>query len=146
MTTKDSCWVLGDRYTFHLVSPALSVVEVESAEGHGPPPHIHGSEDETLFVLSGRLEVTKDDERFVAETGDFVLFPKGTLHTFRTVSAEGSRILVTLTPGKFAKLFKKIGVQSEAEAQDPAILEKSIQDLLLLADRYSLRIPPPPVI
>ena len=49
---------------------------------HGPPPHIHESEDDSFYVLEGELTFTVEGKDLVAEAGTFVLVPPGLEHTF----------------------------------------------------------------
>ena len=140
MQQREQYWVLRDLYTFHLSTPELAIIEVESAEHHGPPPHAHSREDESFYVLSGRLQVLKGAEQLEVGEGDFVHFPKGVPHTFRTISPEGSRILVTLSPGSFAELFREIGVRDAQVAQNGDVLNLARTQLIAAAERYGLQV------
>jgi quercetin dioxygenase-like cupin family protein len=142
MNARQKYWVLGSRYKFLLSSPSLSVLESESWEGQGPPPHIHELEDESFYVLEGRLEVLKGDEILSAQQGDFVNIPKGVLHTFKTVSSY-ARALVTISPGGFEELFRLIGHPAGDEPADPNDIGAAAQKLMELAPRFRLIIPPP---
>jgi quercetin dioxygenase-like cupin family protein len=143
MQQSEVYWVLGDRYTFHQTTPSLAVIEIESAEGYGPPPHIHEREDESFYVLDGSLDVMVGDKQFRAERGAFVHVPKGTLHTYKTVSSNASRMLVFITPGGFEKLFREIGTPAGAKSAAPGNFSEAVAKLLLLAPNYHLIIPPP---
>lgn len=48
--------------------------------GQGNPRHRHPNCDEILHVLSGRIEHTLGDERFVLEAGDTISIPQGVWH------------------------------------------------------------------
>lgn len=61
----------------------MSVIEIESAEGHGPPPHIHAKEEESFYILEGLYEVTIGQTRVSAGPGAFVLVPAGVMHTYQ---------------------------------------------------------------
>lgn len=144
MNAPDQLWVLGDLYTFHLSTPELAVIEITISFENGPPLHSHRDEEETLYILSGTLDVEIEGRKFAAATGDFVHFPKRCLHTFRAVSQGGARVLVTISPGLFAQMFSEIGVKNAEEAADPVRHQQAIEKLLALSDRFGLYIPPPP--
>ena len=140
MEPQESLWVLGDRYTFLLSTPAIAIIEIESGYQHGPPLHSHQQEIETLYVLEGELEVHRAGEALTVRKGAFLHFPKGMLHTFRTLSPEGSRILVTIHPGTLAQLFREIGTTDQGKVADGNFLAQSQRKLLDLSEHYGLRI------
>ena len=143
MNKPDRLWVLGDLYTFHLSTPELAVIEIEVAYQNGPPLHSHRSEEESVYDLSGAVEVTVNKEGCNKTTGGFVHFPKDVLHTFRAISPGGARILVTITPGTFSQLFREIGVSSAEEATNPTLTQAAVAKLMALSDMFGLHIPPP---
>lgn len=53
---------------------------------------VHNS-NELVTVAEGRLEVTIDGERMVAEPGDEVFIPRGTLHSVRNIHSDTTRWL-----------------------------------------------------
>ena len=116
---------------------------MESKGEQGPPLHSHAHEDESFYVLSGQLEVTCDGSTRTAARGDFVHIPRGTFHTFRNTVTEGSRLLVILTPGNFAHLFREIGTSDVHDARDPLFLQQAQEKLLALSGAYGLTIAPP---
>ncbi len=60
----------------------FALVEYKGKPGNEPPPHLHEWEDEFYHVLEGRAEFHCDEQRFVAEAGDYVFIPQGSPHTF----------------------------------------------------------------
>ena len=44
-------WVLGDKYQILHLAEQSAVIEVFSSEGHGPPPHRHHRESESMYVV-----------------------------------------------------------------------------------------------
>ena len=57
-------------------SPAI----VPPAGGH--LPHVHGREEEGVFILEGEITFTVNGERAVAQAGMFANMPVGTPHSF----------------------------------------------------------------
>jgi quercetin 2,3-dioxygenase len=80
----------------------------------GPPTHVHQTEDEFFYVVSGEFKV-KLGERVLNAPAQSVLFvPRGTAHTFENVGTEPGVLLVGVTPGGFEKMFEeRQGVDAE---------------------------------
>ena len=83
----------------------LGLVETEIPAGHSTPLHVHRREDEAFYVLSGTVDFVCGDQRFRAESGAFVLLPRGIPHTFLGVSQQPSHVLVLLLPGGLEDAF-----------------------------------------
>jgi quercetin dioxygenase-like cupin family protein len=109
--TGPSFWGPGDRYTF-LVTGAESggayfAMEAFVPPGGGPPPHVHTREDETFYVLEGRIQFLLGDRCVVAGPGDFVSVPRGTVHCFTNGGAETARMILTFTPAGIEGFFEE---------------------------------------
>jgi quercetin dioxygenase-like cupin family protein len=78
-----------------------SLVESEAWEGNMPPLHVHHEEDETFYVLAGRLSLHTPDGTVELGPGDAALGPRGIPHTYR-VESETARWLVATNGGGFA--------------------------------------------
>ena len=92
-----SIWVIGDRYTIKCdgndTSGAFALIEAVVPPGNGPPPHIHGREDEAFYVLEGLYTFyTDSDPAEGIGPGTFVFIPPGAVHGFRT-GPDGGRLL-----------------------------------------------------
>src|SRR5260370_17268677 len=79
--------VLGDRVTYKAVGRdtggRYGLVEVTAPAGApGPPPHVHESEEEAIYVVEGEMEVQIGERTLQARAGTFALVPRGTVHTF----------------------------------------------------------------
>jgi mannose-6-phosphate isomerase-like protein (cupin superfamily) len=81
---------------------SLSVIET-TIEG-GPPRHMHTREDESFYVLDGRLVVECGGERFDAAAGAFVFLPRNVPHAFRTVGGPATALVIA-TPGGLDEYF-----------------------------------------
>ncbi len=80
----------------------------------GPPTHIHQSEDEFFYVVSGDFRVKLGDRIANAPPRSVIFVPRGTAHTFENVGTEPGVLLVGVTPGGFEGMFKeRQGVDSE---------------------------------
>jgi quercetin dioxygenase-like cupin family protein len=83
---------------------ALGVVETVIPAGHGPPLHVHRNEDEGFYVLSGRIEILRGEDRFEAVPGTFVFLPRDVPHTFRGI--DEARILGIVMPAGLEEAFE----------------------------------------
>ena len=120
-TRQDAFWWQGSLMTIKAraedTGGALGLVEAVFYEGFGPPLHVHGREDEALYVLEGRIRFRQGDDEFVAGPGTWVWGPRGVPHAFK-VEAELARALVVVTPGGFERMFEEGGV-AVAESTEP---------------------------
>ncbi|MGZ4596979.1 MAG: cupin domain-containing protein [Actinomycetes bacterium] len=66
--------------------------------GRRPPAHRHSNCSEGFFVLEGTIAVELDGESLGADAGDFVLAPRGTLHTFGNAGTALARLLIVHAP------------------------------------------------
>jgi quercetin dioxygenase-like cupin family protein len=83
-----SFWLLGELYTTKALGEdtdgAFAFVEGTTPPQAGPPPHVHGREDETFWVLEGELEFMVGGGTVRAPAGSFVHAPRGIPHTTKT--------------------------------------------------------------
>ena len=57
--------------------------------------HVHSSEDECVYILSGEATVTIDDHNYKVSAGDFIGYPAGGLpHTMKNTGSEVLRCIV----------------------------------------------------
>ena len=60
--------------------------------------HLHRSDDEAWFVLSGRLGFRVGDEEWEVPAGESILVSRGTPHSFWNAVSEPTRYLLVMTP------------------------------------------------
>jgi quercetin dioxygenase-like cupin family protein len=127
--------VLGNPYTYKATKEetggAYALIE-NTVISDGPPPHIHETEEEAFYLLEGELKILLGDRTFTAKPGDFVLVPRGIVHTFSRAGTESAKMLVIISPAGFEKFFEEIA--------GPPDLEK----VMALAPKYNLKIVGPP--
>ena len=81
----------------------------------GPATHIHQTEDEFFYVVSGEFKVKLGDRIMSAPAQSVMFVPRGTAHAFQNVGTEPGVLLVGVTPGGFEKIFQeRQGVDAEA--------------------------------
>jgi quercetin dioxygenase-like cupin family protein len=115
--TAEQLWFLDTLVTIRLAhgagSDGMSVIESVAPFGDSPPLHVHHTEDELFQVLEGELQLRVADELIAAPAGSILLAPKGVPHTYRVVSPEGARWLVTTTAGDFEAMVRAVSRPAE---------------------------------
>ena len=114
-------WGPGDLYTFLVTGEqsggAYFAMEALVPPGGGPPPHIHRNEDETFYVLNGRVTFRLGDETILAGPGDFVHVPRGNVHCVHNGADETARLILTFTPAGIEHFFE----ETLQRAHDPGM-------------------------
>jgi quercetin dioxygenase-like cupin family protein len=82
----------------------FALIEARARQGMEPGPHIHSNEDESIYLLSGRIWFKVGQEEYEAGPGDLVFMPRGVQHQFRLLS-ESIHVLILITPGGFEDYF-----------------------------------------
>jgi quercetin 2,3-dioxygenase len=93
---------------------ALGLFRQTIAPRNGPPAHIHRTEDEFFYVVSGEFSFRLGDRIVSAPAQSIVFVPRGTVHTFENVGTEPGVLLVGVTPGGLEMMFaERQGVDAE---------------------------------
>lgn len=141
----ESLWVVGDTYTFKATTEntggSLALWEAVVPPQAGPPPHTNG-EDESFYVLEGKLEILDGERTFVAGTGSFVFVPKGTVHRFKNIGTEPAKMLIICIPSGIEKYFKEVGKPAREGEISPPPTKQEIETLIALAPKYGYEILP----
>lgn len=91
------------------VGGSVSLVEHSLEPGLlGAPPHRHSREDETSYVLQGRLTVQVGEETVTAGPGEVIVKPRGIFHAFWNAGDEPVRFLEVISPGGFEDYFAEL--------------------------------------
>jgi quercetin dioxygenase-like cupin family protein len=138
-----SYWGPGDRYTFLVTGEesggAYFAMEAYVPPGGGPPPHVHTREDETFYVLEGKLQFLLGDRCVVAGPGDFVSVPRGTVHCFTNGGTERAQMILTFTPAGIEGFFEESLETASNGADDvPGNLEEVAARYAEAAPRYGM--------
>jgi quercetin dioxygenase-like cupin family protein len=120
-----SLWVVGDTYTIKATGDstngAFALIEASVPPGGGPPPHVHGREDEAFYLLDGELEVLTGQSTTSAYAGDFVYLPRGIVHGFTNPGVIPARMLILTAPAGFERFFAEAGVPARPGEQAPPL-------------------------
>jgi mannose-6-phosphate isomerase-like protein (cupin superfamily) len=98
---------------------AFGLVESWVPAGSSPPLHVHRREEESFWVLEGRLRFRCGDREFPAGPGSFVFLPRDVPHTFVVEGDEDARLLTLLTPGGGEGFFLDAGRTPEGPELPP---------------------------
>jgi quercetin dioxygenase-like cupin family protein len=142
MQVSDSVNWLDTSYKLLLTAKAsagrLGAFESTAPAGSGPPRHIHHSEDETFYILSGKVDFWVEGETFTRGPGEMAFVPRGVNHTFQVHSDGPSRHLVILSPGGFEEFFPQMAAGQYAIPDD-------MERITAIAERYNLSFTGPPL-
>lgn len=141
-------WAMGVLVTVKLKAAdtggAYSVFEDYIPPGAGPVPHTHTKEDETIFVLEGKLRAWLGGKQYDVKVGDFVHMPRGVRHYFKNVTDEPTRLLLTYTPGGFEQWFLDIGKAATPGSKvSPEITADDIKKAVAQAQKYGVQFSKP---
>ena len=113
----DARWFSGHSLTWIRASAdgtegRLSLVEHLVPPGSASPWHVHHTEDESFYVVSGRLSVIVDGQPPASlGPGGFAFGPRGVPHAFRVEGSDVARLLLMASGPEFAAFIR--------EASDP---------------------------
>ena len=80
----------------HHLLVLLSTIEPGTVSG--PTPYAHDADEECIFILEGRLEVTVDAERYELGPGDALTLSSRHPHAWRSVGDVPVRAIWAITP------------------------------------------------
>lgn len=93
----------------HDTEASTAVMELHvPAKTFGAPPHIHTKEDEYFYVLEGEVKFLERDKTVLAKKDTLLVMPRGHLHGFWNKSERDARLLLIVSPGKFASFFDEV--------------------------------------
>lgn len=87
---------------------AFSICETTAQPGRLIPPHLHETEDEYSYVLEGRIGVLIGDQEHIAETGSWVIKPRGIPHTYWNPGPDPARLIEIIAPAGFEGFFREL--------------------------------------
>lgn len=96
---------------------ALAALEAVAPAGEGPPLHLHGREDETVYILDGDFRWKLGDELSTRGPGSFVFIPRGLPHTWQCVGESPGRFLFTFAPAGMEGFFERLSSLTEFDLE-----------------------------
>ncbi len=106
-------WFIHNLADVLVASDSYGLIEMHAASGDQPPLHVHRDEDEGFYVLEGEVCLWAGEERILLRPGQFANAPAGVPHTYRVVSEEKARFLVTSPTGDFVRFVLAFGEPAE---------------------------------
>src|SRR2546423_9434987 len=117
-----SLWFRGTLATTKVPGEAsggrFALIEFLFPRHASPPLHTH-PQDESYFVLEGRLTLRAGEQRFELDAGAAAVVPIGVPHTFR-VDSETARVLVLSTPAGLERMVRDGSAPASAPTLPPA--------------------------
>jgi len=90
----------------------------------GPALHLHHSQEEWFYVMEGEVAFQVGDQRLQLRPGESVLAPRGVPHTFSSISAAPSRMLIAFTPAVKMEQYFRDAEKSPAHAFDADFMSR----------------------
>lgn len=145
----EATWFLGNRMVVkagaETTGGGFGLVESWIPAGSSPPLHVHHREDESFWVLEGRIRFHCDGEDVEAGPGSFVFLPRDVPHTFVVEGGETAHILTLLTPGGGERFFLDGGRPPQGPGLPPPG-PPDIETLRRVAPGYGMEIVGPPLV
>jgi quercetin dioxygenase-like cupin family protein len=94
-----------------------SLIECSVPKDAGPPPHEHAW-DEAYYIVAGQARFTIGDRELIAQAGDFLYAPGGTVHSFQGAGDEPARLLVFDAPAAAEAFFREAAAEVRNVPQD----------------------------
>ena len=110
------------------------------------PLHFHRNEDEYSFVLKGALGALLGDDVIVAETGSWVLKPRGQWHTFWNPGDTPCEIIEIISPAGFETYFREVAaawgdIEEFQRINARYQIEMDFDSIQWLCERFDLTFP-----
>lgn len=149
-TTSDrpAWWLLGGRYTFIATGAdtegRMAVAETLVPPEGSPPLHVHEREDETFYVIEGRVTVILDGTEIPLGPGGSAVGPRGVPHTFRVEGPAPARMLVACAPAGFEEFVAALGEPAAGPGLPPPPAgPPDVERIAAVAEAHGIRFPPP---
>lgn len=124
---------MGARMVIHIpgeqTDNQVSLIEGFIPSGGDSGLHVHLKEDESMYLISGQLEVTIGNLQFTLLPGQSYFAPHNTPHRLRNNGLVEARTLQIDTPGSFVNFIRQVGVPLE-EQETPIAASFSGQELM----------------
>lgn len=118
---------------------AFGLCEQWAPAGSTTPYHLHRNEDESFYVLEGKVTFVTEDRRIEGRPGSFVFLPRGVPHGLRVGGTSSARYLVLTTPGGFEDFVVEMGEPAVQRVLPPAV-PPDMAKLMALAAKYGIEI------
>lgn len=124
MNAHERAFVVRAAQTALPVNHVAAIVNGEQSEGayafvkytldRGPAAHVHLHEDESIYVVDGRILLQIGATQYELMDGDFAFMPKGVPHAFEVLSKTFSGLSVSAPGGVYDKIVDDIAIARAA--------------------------------
>lgn len=83
---------------------SFALIESKARQGMEPGRHSHTHEDESFYLLDGRMRFEIGSVTIIAQPGDLVFMPRGIPHKMQLLT-ETIHALILITPAGFEQYF-----------------------------------------
>jgi mannose-6-phosphate isomerase-like protein (cupin superfamily) len=115
--------------------PARRAMKGDMPVGFASPYHTHRREDESFYVLDGKVAFVCNGEWLEAGPGAFVYGPRDIAHGFKVIGERPARMLVMCTPAGFEQFILDQAAPIEEPPSPP-----DMGRLMMLAERHGIEI------
>lgn len=115
---------------------ALFIYERTLQPGAAVPRHVHGSEDECSYVLSGAVRFVVGQESFVATAGAYVVKPRGVAHECANEESEPARLIELAVPGSIDGFYRELADLAAGTGGEQSARRTAVEEL---SSRYGIR-------
>jgi quercetin dioxygenase-like cupin family protein len=108
------------KVTRHMSRGAYTIFETSAPPGTGIPMHIHHKDEESIFVIEGRIIVRVGELACKAGKGDVLHLPARVPHGWRAIGVEPARLLMTVevAPGSsYEEMFRQAACIGPEDAE-----------------------------
>ena len=121
----------------------FALLRITNPPGVSTPPHRHRDEDETIYVLSGRVQVETGGATHDLAAGEAIHLPRGKAHRLWNAGPGDAQALLFCTPSGFERFVRDAGepvaAGTPARAPDAAAMAR----LGDLAPKFGIELLPP---
>jgi quercetin dioxygenase-like cupin family protein len=124
-------WGPGDVYTIKAAAAdtngGFGLIEATVPPGGGSGAHAHGDEEESFYIIDGKVEFLDGDRTFTASSGDYVHIPRGIRHRFANKSYHTAKMLFWFTPGGVETFMRDTGKPARPGEPAPPLNETDME-------------------
>ncbi len=121
----------------------FSLLRITNPPGVWTPPHRHLHEEETLYVLSGRVEVETGGRTCSLSVGEVAILPRGQAHRLGNAGPGTAEALVLCTPSGFEQFVREAGQPATTSAPAQVPDTQALARLGSLSTRFGIELLPP---
>ena len=120
----------------------FALLRITNPPGVWTPPHRHLNEEETIYVLSGQVEIEAGDETRSLSVGETMVLPRAQAHRLGNAGPEPAQALVFCTPAGFEQFVREAGEPTSAAEPAHAPDAATLARLADLSSRFGIELLP----